>query len=497
MDEMIYDPEVECMPLTQLAELCQSRFRESRVMERAASSALYREKWAAAGVVPEEVRTYADLAQVPYTQGRDLRDTQMRHDPQEWVCSNSVRLWASTSGTTGKPKWIPIGEGDLAAFTEGAARLLGLVMGVREGFSFLFITAASPFSSEQAAYHFLVTQITADRHTEFTFVTLPETMDALTFARLAHTQAMFSFPSMALVVAEGVSEQAGPGARALFRKEPNLRNLLGALGASVMKIKAKHIFKFKWGIFSGEPVGPYRSAIIDHYGLEPCLAYGATEFSTPLVGECKAQDGMHIYLDFCLPEIITREELRKEESDAAYVPRAIPLWEASAGQIGELVLTSFSDALPLVRYRISDLAQVVSTEPCKCGRTHPRINVLHRSDDIVNLGLIRFSIYELKRKLEEEKAEHGQVAKWQLRLTRENYKPKAVLLVEPIGEVDERAFAQEVKDKLGDIGGIRQSWQSNLIAEPEIQVVQELREVRTATGKVQLAIYEDVYFEEA
>ena len=496
MEALIFDREIECMPLPQLVKLCERKLREKRVMERAARSALYREKWAAAGVMPEEVRTYDDLKKVPYTSGRELKEAQARYHPDELVCSDMVRLWSSTSGTTGTPKWIPVGEGDLTAFMEAAPRLLALVFGVMEDWSFLYITASAPFSSEPTAYHFLVTQLLDDRHTEFTFVTLPEAFDALNFARIAETEGIFAFPSLAVIIAEGVTKGAAKGAREQFRKERSLRNLLGVLATSVIKIQAKNVFKFRMGAFAGEPVAPYRRSIMDAYGLRACSTYGATEFGTPLVGECVAQDGMHVFLDYCLPEVILQAELQKEETDASYVPQAIPLWEASPGLTGELVLTSFSDALPLVRYRISDLAEVISTEPCACGRTFPRIKVLHRSDDIVNLGLIRFSIYQLKQKLEEVE-EHGQVAKWQLRVTRENHKPKAVLIVEPTGEVETAALVKEIADKLDELEGVRQAWENGLIAQPEVRLIEELVEIRTATGKVQLAIYEDAYFEEA
>jgi len=496
MSQAVWNPETECKPLDELVKLCQAKLTESRVIERSAHSALYREKWAAAGVDPGKIHTIQDLAQLPYLTGSELRKTQTAYEPDEWICSDKVRLWISTSGTTGTPKWVPIGEGDIAQFRDSIAKLATLIIGSLEDWSVLYIGGSAPFISESGGYILLANQILDDKQAEFAFVAMPESLDALTFARIAKLEGVFLAPSLAVLIAEGVSANAAPGAREQFKKEKTLKNLLGVLATSVMKIKAKNVFNFKWGAFGGEPVDPYRTAILDHYGFRPHSAYGATEllYSCPVV-ECSEHAGMHIYLDVCVPELIVKEELEREQSDPSYVPRAVPIWETSSGTVGELVLTTFADALPLIRYRMSDLVQVISTETCACGRTHPRIKILYRSDDMVSLGLIRFSIYLLKDKLEEV-GEHGEIAKWQLRVTREGTKPKAVLVVEPRGQVDKEAFAQELADKLDEMEGLRQAWQNNLVARPEVRLVDELEEQRSTLGKVKLLIYEDAYLKE-
>jgi phenylacetate-CoA ligase len=491
------------MPLAQLVALCEERFRQSRVMERSARSALYRERWAAAGVVPAEVCDYASLRRhVPYTTGSDLKRAQAQFPPGELLCTDRqtgtpaprARLWISTSGTTGVPKWIPLGEGDVMGFTDAAARLMGVALDVTtQEWSMLYINGPAPFFSEASGYFTLGSQLLHDRNGELTFVALPETFDALDFSRRMRPQGLFAFPSLALLIAERVSSMAAPEAKALFRQEPSLRNLLGVIVTSLVKIKARHVFKFKWGMFAGEPVEPYRQGLEDSYGLRATCAYGASEFTSSALTECRAQDGLHLYLDTCLPEIIPVADLEREEVDPSFAPQAIPIWEAVPGSSGELVITSFSDALPMVRYRTSDLIRLVSLEPCGCGRTSPRIRILHRSDDIVNLGLVRFSIYELKAKLEAI-AQHAEIARWQLRVTREQRKPKAVLLVEPSGQGDAQALVKQIRDRMDELKGFRQAWQNGLISEPEVRLVERIEEQRTSSGKIKLAIYEDAYF---
>jgi len=497
VSKRIWDEQVECMPLPQLVEFCQVRFRESRIMERAARSPLYRDKWAAAGVVPKQVRSYDDLRKLPFTTGGDLRVAQAEHDLDELICTEHPRFWVSTSGTSGSHKWIPVGDQDVLTFTEATMRMFTMAVDVAEGWSLLLVNTPAPFLSESSGYYAVIGQVLYDGDAELAFCALPETFDALDFARKEEIKGFQSMPSMAMLVAEGVAERAGEGAREQFKKERTVGNLLRAVAASVLPIKASNIFKFRWGIFAGEPVDPYRSALKESFGLRPATAYGASEFPASACLECKVQDGLHLPMDNCLPEMIPQEELAKEEVDAAYVPQAIPLWEATPGLTGEFVITTFSEALPLIRYRTSDLIMVVSTDRCECGRTFPRIKIRHRSDDIVNMGLIRFSIYQLKDKME-EMGTHGQVAKWQLRLTRENRKAKGVLLVQPKGEIaDQQAFITELEEKMDELKGVKQAWENGLIAKPEARLVDEVVEKRTMSGKIRYAIYEDVYFEEA
>lgn len=93
-----------------------------------------------------------------------------------------------------------------------------------------------------------------------------------------------------------------------------------------------------------------------------------SEMSGPGVAfECTYQNGLHLWEDCFLMEIIDPETLEP-------VPD---------GEIGELVLTTLDrDAMPLLRYRTRDLTRIIPGE-CPCGRTHRRIDRLKgRSDDM-------------------------------------------------------------------------------------------------------------------
>jgi phenylacetate-CoA ligase len=76
-------------------------------------------------------------------------------------------------------------------------------------------------------------------------------------------------------------------------------------------------------------------------------------------------------MDTCIPEIIPFD---KEE--------AVPLWQAPSGTRGELVITNFAECLPLIRYKTGESVQVEGTGKCACGRTHPRMSRLPKTQGL-------------------------------------------------------------------------------------------------------------------
>ncbi|HOJ14380.1 MAG TPA: phenylacetate--CoA ligase, partial [Deltaproteobacteria bacterium] len=86
--------------------------------------------------------------------------------------------------------------------------------------------------------------------------------------------------------------------------------------------------------------------------------------------ECPEQNGMHIWEDAFLVEVVD----------------PVTLEPVAPGMQGELVITTLErEAMPILRYRTKDLT-TLSDEPCPCGRTHRRISrIAGRSDDMIIL----------------------------------------------------------------------------------------------------------------
>jgi phenylacetate-CoA ligase len=83
--------------------------------------------------------------------------------------------------------------------------------------------------------------------------------------------------------------------------------------------------------------------------------------------ECTYQNGLHIWEDSYIIEIINPDTLEP-------VPD---------GEVGELVMTTLDrQAMPLIRYRTRDLTRILPGD-CPCGRTHARLDrITGRSDDM-------------------------------------------------------------------------------------------------------------------
>jgi phenylacetate-CoA ligase len=106
-------------------------------------------------------------------------------------------------------------------------------------------------------------------------------------------------------------------------------------------------------------------------GVKAYNSFGMSEMCGPGVAfECQEQNGMHIWEDYYIVEIVDPDTLEP-------VPD---------GEVGELVLTTLKrEAMPLLRYRTRDLTRILPGE-CPCGRHHRRLDRMKgRSDDMIIL----------------------------------------------------------------------------------------------------------------
>jgi phenylacetate-CoA ligase len=480
-------PDILHLPLGELAALGLRRLRDHATFERAGRSLLYRDKWSSAGIRPEDIRTYDDLARIPYLTSRELRVAMNQGPLEEILCSPEVAHWFCTTGSTGMPKWIPYGRSDIDLFMEIRDRC-AIMLPSSDGMRGFGVTAPAPFVEDGLGAFEMIRRMSSGRPGEGVAVSLTEVEheDAVSFALDLKPNIIAAFPGFAARMAEIIEEQAPGVARRELQEARTLRNLAAYLVTRVRKIRPRDLSRYSWGLFGGEPLDPYRAALRERFALEAYDLYLFTEFLYPTI-ECRAHDGMHLWMDICVPEIIPQSELELETRDDAYVPRAVPLWEAERGLRGEYVLTTFGEVLPLVRYRFGDLIEIVGTEPCRCGITHPRIKVPRRSDGTICLGAVRFPATQLDEILLRP-SESGQVRRWQLEITREGYRPKPILRVEPVdGVADSAAFLGELGGRLHELEILRLGIENRMVAQPVVslaaQISDEGRRV-TEAGRV-------------
>jgi len=328
-----WDPHIERMPLEDLHALQEDRLK-STVRYVYDHSAFYRRRFKEAGVEPGDIKTLADITKLPFTRKVDLRDnypTGMFSAPKSQV----VRYHVS-SGTTGKPTVVGYTKGDIETWSESLARALtsiGLDSDdvVQVGYGYGLFTGG-------LGLHYGAERIGA--------AVLPvgtgNTERQIELMQDLGTTAIACTPSYFLHIME-VAEKMG--------------------------ISIKKDTQLKAGIFGAEPWSlETRKRIEDATGINAYDIYGTSEISGPLFTECHVKKGIHVWADMFLIEVL---DPKTDEPVAD-------------GETGELVFTTLHKfALPLIRYRIGDLS-IMNSEPCECGRTHPRImRILGRTDDML------------------------------------------------------------------------------------------------------------------
>ncbi len=181
-------------------------------------------------------------------------------------------------------------------------------------------------------------------------------------------------------------------------------------------------------ILSGEPAGSIpqtKTLIEDMWGAKAFDTAGMTEIGTIMVFECTEQPGgTHIIEDHMIEEVIDPDTLEP----VAY------------GESGERVVTSFGrGAIPLLRYRTSDLVCKVPAARCTCGRGFDIYEggILGRVDD---MKIVRgTNVYP--RAIEAIVREFPEVVEFQSVITHEGTRDEITLRVEckpdwPVGEWD-------------------------------------------------------------
>jgi phenylacetate-CoA ligase len=334
-------PEVETRPWNEQLAVDDACYRTqlAYLFER---SPFYREKLAAAGFASSEAAGgLADIAELPFTEKREIRATCTPDNPiGAHLCaqpSEIVRIY-STSGTTGTPSYIPLTAGDLDNWVTASARSYA-ASGVTAGQRVVSSYNAGPFVAGAALG-------ALDRiglcHIP---VGTGNTERLMLAVELLRPEAAMLTPSYAAHLVEWAAERD-----------------VDLPGSSVERL-----------LVAGEPGGgepAFRAKLEEGWGAQVTEAMGIGDIGVSLLGECEEQDGMHLGA-----RGFVHAELIDPETGAAL--------ELDDGATGELVLTHLQHrAAPLLRFRTRDHVQVRRT-PCRCGRTAPRLRCVGRTDDML------------------------------------------------------------------------------------------------------------------
>ena len=284
--------DIEALQLRRLQDLC------SRVY---ANVPFYRKRFDESGIKPGDIKSLADLKNLPFTEKQDLRNYYpfgLFAVPRD----NIVRLHAS-SGTTGKAVVVGYTARDLHNWAELAGRSLSAA-GVNQ------------------------TDI----------------------VHVAYGYGLFTGGLGAHGGAERIGATVVPASGGATRRQAYLLRDFGATALCCTPSYALHLWEagqevgidfrdlpLRTGVFGAEPwTEEMRQDIERKMGINALNIYGLSEVMGPGVAmEClESKCGMHLWEDHFLPEIIdpvTGEQLPE-------------------GEVGELVITTLTkEGIPLIR----------------------------------------------------------------------------------------------------------------------------------------------------
>ena len=297
-----------------------------------AYSPVYRAKFDAVGIHPDDCNSLADLSKFPFTVKSDLRDSYpfgMFAVPQSQV----VRIHAS-SGTTGKPTVVGYTANDVAMWAECVARSIRAA-GARPADKVHISYGYGLFTGGLGAHY-------GAEHLGLTVIPFGggQTERQVQLLKDFAPDIIMVTPSYMLALADEFERQG------LNPIESSLRI----------------------GIFGAEPwTNDMRLAIEKRMGIDAVDIYGLSEVIGPgVASECaETKDGPTIWEDHFYPEII-------DPQTGEVLPD---------GELGELVFTSLTkEALPIIRYRTRDLTRLLPGT----ARTMRRMEkITGRSDDMM------------------------------------------------------------------------------------------------------------------
>lgn len=331
MNGEYWQPEIETMPREELKKLQTEKLR--RTIETALNSPFYGQRLGRLGITPDSIKTVDDIRKIPFTTKQDLRDNY----PFGLVAGDmkdAVRIHSS-SGTTGHPTVVVYSRHDIDSWANMIARNMYMV-GCRDTDVFQNSSGYGMFTGG-LGFQYGAEKLGA--------TTVPaaagNSKRQIMFIRDFGTTCLHAIPSYAVRLAE------------VFREE----------GLDPRETKLHTLF------IGAEPhTDEQRRRIERMLGVKAYNSFGMTEMNGPGVAfECKRQDGMHLWEDNYIVEIVDPDTLEP-------VPD---------GEYGEMVLTTLDRTMmPILRYRTRDLTRIIP-EQCPCGRTHRRIDrIKGRTDDM-------------------------------------------------------------------------------------------------------------------
>ena len=302
------------------------------------NSPYYKRTFDAAGVKPEDIKELSDISEFPFINKQTERETQGVGSFLGELCAvpeEDVVFISTSTGSTGVPTMSPFTKQDFDEFQDTESRWFWQI-GMR------------PNDRYVHALNFSL------------YVGGPDVIGAQNLGALCIWGG--TLPSERLLYILKTYQPT------ILWTSPSYAWQLGEK-AKKSGIDPKKDLSIRKIIVAGELGGSIdttRKAIEDLWGAELYDFYGLSDIFGACAAMCDAKDGLHICEDQILVETVD-----------IHTGELLP-----PGSVGELVYTTLrKKARPMIRFRSGDIGWIDNT-PCSCGRTHGRIHINGRKDDM-------------------------------------------------------------------------------------------------------------------
>ncbi len=410
-----WNPYLETLPREALTRIELSYFRDMLSYAKT-HSRLYQNKLKE--ISPEEIRTLEDIKKLPLTDKEEMR-TYQEMDPFPYggllgTDLEKVTTFRQTSGTTGKPIYVPETYESWQWRIEAWCHILymaGFRPYHRVFLPFVYNVYVAFWEGHYAAEKLGCELIPGGGL---------DTKGRIHKILEVKANAMMNTPTYGLHIAEeaksmGIDPSSLGIERMLCAGEP----MPEATRRRLEELFGCHVF--------------------DHIGgTEPCA----------WAGMCEAKEGMHIIEPFFLVEILDRETLQREVKE---------------GEIGVAVITPLGRrSFPLIRFNTKDLV-IKGESSCSCGRTSQKIReVVGRMDD---LRKIRGVLFSPKTVEEVIRRDFPQIEEFEIIVERRGIMDVITLRAEPHPELTVSSI-EKTKHELQERLKIATNLTFNVIMEP-------------------------------
>ena len=365
-------------------------------------SNLYKEKLK--GIEVGDIKTFEDIKKVPFTYKEELRKWQENVEPFPYggllgVPIEEVCTFRQTSGTTGKPVYVPETYESWQWRIEAWCHILYMA-GFRPSHRVFLPFGYNVYVAFWEA-HYAAEKLGCE--------VIPggalDTKGRVNKIIEMKANAMAGTPTYTLNIAQEAM------AMGIDPKSFGIERILGA----------------------GEPLPEAtRKRIEATYGCKMFDHIGCTE-TCGFAGMCEAQDGLHMIEPLFLVELLDRETLSKEVAE---------------GEQGVLVVTPLGRrSFPVIRFNTNDVA-VKGPSTCGCGRTSQKMmEIVGRVDDITKIRGVLFSPKTVEQLI---RSEFPEIIEYEIVVTREDIMDKILTRIEvdpKLGKTEAEAVAARLSER--------------------------------------------------